>query len=140
VYKKGITFGVFDIFHIGHLNYLEFASNHCDQLTVALRSDDLVTPGKTRPTYFKEDIRCKLINSLKCVQNAFIFNISLDNPEYWLNYFLVNKIEIVIVGQEWKDSNRWEVLQTILSKHHIKVVYAPRTKGISSTMILNVGS
>lgn len=140
MYKKGITFGVFDIFHIGHLNYLEFASKHCDQLTVALRSDHLTTPGKKRSTYFNEDIRCKLINSLKCVHHAFIFNTSLDNPEYWLKWFINNGINIIIIGYEWKDSKRWIVLEPILSQHHIKIVYAPRTEGISSTMILNVGS
>lgn len=137
-YKKGVAFGVFDIFHIGHLRYLQFASNRCEELYVGIRADDLVTPGKNRKAYFNEDIRLEVIASLQCVKKAFIFRTILDDTKYWINYLQENDIDIVFVGIDWKNSNRWQILETLLSDINIKVFYVDRTESISSSKILNI--
>jgi len=137
MYKKGIAFGVFDIFHIGHLRYLEYAASHCQELYVGVRGDDLATPGKNRECYFSEDIRAELLSGLKCVSKSFVFHTLLDDTNYWSNYCKNNNIDVVFAGVEWKDSLRWNNLEESLLKHNIDVKYIDRTDGISSTMILN---
>lgn len=137
-YKKGLTFGVFDIFHIGHLRYLQFASNKCEELYVGIRADALVTPGKNRKAYFDEDIRLEVIQSLQCVKEAFVFRTILDDTKYWINYLQDNDINIVFVGIDWKNSNRWQKLEPLINDINIKVFYVDRTEGISSSKILNL--
>jgi len=135
-YKKGLAFGVFDIFHIGHLRYLQFASDRCKELYVGIRSDDLVTPGKNRKAYFNENIRLEVIQSLQCVKEAFVFRIILDDTKYWINYLQENEINILFIGMDWKNSNRWQKLEPLLNDINIKVFYVDRTENISSSKIL----
>lgn len=135
-YKKGIAFGVFDIFHIGHLRYLQQSASLCEELYVGVRSDALKTPGKNRSTFFDQEIRCELIRGLKCVYEAFVFNVSLDDAFYWVEFFKKNAIDIVFVGEDWKNSDRWKTLKKLLNQNNITVKFFPRTNGISSSGIL----
>ena len=140
IYKKGLVFGVFDIFHIGHLKYIQFASKRCDHLYVGIRGDDLITPGKNRKTYFSQDIRLEIVSSLKHVQNAFIFHVALEDKKYWVSWMKDNDIDVVFVGIDWRGSSRWESLEPLLSDVNIKICYVNRTEGISSSGILNAAN
>lgn len=135
--KKGVAFGVFDIFHVGHVRYLQTAAKNCQELYVGIRSDELKTPGKNRTTYFTETIRLEMILSLSCVKEAFVFYKSLDESAYYLDWFSRNNIDIVFVGEDWKASQRWKRLEPLLNNIDIKVHYIKRTESISSTEILS---
>lgn len=132
---RGIAFGVFDLFHVGHLRYLQYAANLSEYLLVGVRSDSLKTPGKELQVLMPEDQRCELISALSCVDEAFIFHNSLDVTDYWIDWLISCQIGLVVVGGDWEGSARWNHLQPLFEKEQIDVVFAPRTKEISSSMI-----
>lgn len=135
-YNKGVAFGVFDVFHVGHLRYLQKSAGFCKQLHVGIRSDSLSTPGKSRSTIFNESIREELVASLECVHKSFVFYTSLDDATHWAQWLKENQFEIVLVGEEWSKSKRWQYLELTLKKAGIKTRFIERTDGISSTYIL----
>jgi len=135
-HKKGIAFGVFDIFHVGHLRYLEQSACLCEELYVGVRSDAIKTPGKSRSTFFAQEIRCELIAGLRCVHEAFVFSTSLDDTSYWVDFLKKNAIDIVFVGEDWENTFRWKTLKKLLNQNNIRVSFLPRTSDISSSAIL----
>jgi glycerol-3-phosphate cytidylyltransferase len=133
--RRGMAFGVFDLLHVGHVRYLQFASRHCDELWVGVRSDSLETPGKSGSAIIDEEQRCELIASLACVDHAFIFDVSLDNYPYWIDWFVASDVDILVIGGDWRNSSRWLTMTPELVKSGIEVIFAPRTEDISSTKI-----
>lgn len=133
--KRGLAFGVFDLFHVGHLRYLDFAGRHCDELWVAVRADSLVTPGKSHRPMYGENERREIIAALKPVDVAFVFTEVLENISYWRQWLTDNTIAIVIAGGDWKGTDRWNMLEHSLREIGIEILYAPRTDGISSTAL-----
>ena len=125
--KKVITFGTFDVFHIGHVSILERAKSYGDYLIVGVSSDDLNFSKKgCKPIYSEKDRR-KIIKSLSCVDEVFS-ETSLDLKRQYINDF---NAEILIMGDDWKgkfDNH----------KDQCKVIYLPRTPSISTKKIIEV--
>lgn len=127
----GYTTGVFDLFHIGHLNLLMNARSQCDKLIVGVSTDELVVSYKHRHPIIPCDQRIAIIRALKCVDNALLIT-SRDKYEAWRYH----KFDIIFVGDDWKGKDVWINWEKKLSAVGAKVIYLPYTKEQSTTKII----
>ena len=125
----GYTTGVYDLFHIGHLNLLKNAKGLCDKLIVGVTVDELVAYKHKRAIIPFED-RLEIIRSIKYVDAA----IPQDNIDKFAAWEKI-KFDILFVGDDWYQSESWQVMEEKFKKVGVKVVYFPYTKGVSSTVI-----
>ncbi len=123
--KTVITFGTFDLFHIGHLSVLRRAAQLGDRLVVGISSDEFTYQKKSRYPIFKEEDRQKIVQALKWVDDTFIEE-SFDKKR---QYILNQHADILVMGDDWK--GRFDEFNDICT-----VIYLPRTTGISTTEIL----
>lgn len=126
----GFTDGVYDLFHVGHLNLIKEAKKRCDYLIVGVHSDKIVREYKHRKTIICEGQRREIISSLRDVDEAVI-NETRDKIELWKKY----NFDIIFIGDDWKGTERWNKFEEELKKINVKVEYLPYTKGISTTCI-----
>ncbi len=125
----GYTTGVFDLFHIGHLNLLKNAKGMCDKLIVGVTVDDLVQYKGKKPMIPFED-RIEIVRSIKYVDAAV--------PQYNMDKLKACKklgATILFVGDDWYGTEKWGKYEKEFNKEGIKIVYFPYTTGISSTKI-----
>ena len=125
--KKVITFGTFDVFHIGHVSILERAKSYGDYLIVGVSSDDLNLSKKGRKPIYSEKDRKKIIKSLSCVDEVFS-ETSLELKRQYINDF---NADIFIMGDDWKGKFDNHMDQC-------EVIYLPRTPSISTKEIIEV--
>ena len=126
----GYTTGVFDLFHIGHLNLLRKAKEQCDYLIVGVNSDRLVQEYKKKIPVINEEERCVIVGNIKAVDKAVIVD-TLDKEA------VHDKVEFdaVFIGDDWNGSERWNETERQLAKMGVDVVYLKHTDGISSTIL-----
>lgn len=129
-YKIGFTDGVYDMFHVGHLNMIKEAKKHCDYLIVGVHSDEIVEGYKNRKTVINENDRREIIEAIRYVDKAVI-NRTRDKMEL----FKEHNFDVVFIGDDWKGTERWNNFEKILAEVGIAVEYIPYTKGISTTQI-----
>ena len=125
----GYTCGVYDLFHIGHLNLLKNAKGLCDKLIVVVTVDDLVEYKGKRAMIPFED-RIEIVRSIKYVDAAV--------PQYNMDKLTMCKklgASVLFVGDDWYGTEKWNDYERNFAKEGIKIVYFPYTKGISSTKI-----
>ena len=127
-YKIGYTTGVFDMFHIGHLNLLNHAKEYCDYLIVGVNADALVEEYKHKTPVIQEEERRYIVENIKAVDKAVIAT-TLDKIEQWKQYRFV----AIFIGDDWKGNPRWEQTRIDLEKYGVDVVFLPHTDGICST-------
>lgn len=128
----GYTTGVFDLFHIGHLNLLKNAKGMCDKLVVGVTTDELVAYKNKKPVIPFEE-RLEIIRSIKYVDAAIPQN-SMDKFEAWEKI----KFDIMFVGDDWYNTEKWRDFEKQFNKVNVKIIYFPYTKGVSSTLINDV--
>ena len=129
-YRKGYTAGVYDMFHIGHLNILKNAKELCDYLVVAVTTDELCFSRKKKYPIINLDDRMKIINSIKYVDEV-IKQENMNKVEAVLD----NDCDVLFVGSDWKGTQSWNRIEKELKKYNIDVVYLEHTDGISSTIL-----
>ena len=129
-YKVGYTAGVFDMFHVGHLNLLRNAKEMCEYLIVGVNSDELVYQYKGKKAVINEIQRREIVNSIKYVDWAEIVN-TLDKVDAYSKY----KFDVIFIGDDWKGSERWNQTERDLARFGVKVIYLPYTKNLSSTQL-----
>lgn len=129
-YRIGYTQGVYDMFHIGHLNLINHAKEYCDYLIVGVNADKLVQSYKHRSPVINEIERAEIIRNIKAVDNCVIAH-SLDKVESMqqLGY------NAIFIGDDWKGNPRWEHTKVELAKYGVDVVFLPHTDGVSSTIL-----
>ncbi len=129
-YKIGYTQGVYDMFHIGHLNIINHAKQYCDYLIVGVNSDELVESYKHKTPVIKEDERRIIVENIKAVDECIIVT-TLDKVEIY------NKLhfDAIFIGDDWKGNPRWEQTKTDLAEFGVDVVFLPHTDGVTSTML-----
>ncbi len=132
-YKVGYTQGVYDMFHIGHLNLLNKAKEYCDYLIVGVNSDDLVKQYKNKIPVINENDRAEIVRNIKAVDECVIV-YTLDKEDA-LNKFHFNAI---FIGNDWKGDSRWEQTGCDMAKHGVDLVFLPHTEGVSSTDLRTV--
>lgn len=127
-YKIGYTDGVYDLFHVGHLNMINAAKENCEYLIVGVHGDDVVEGYKKRRPIICEEDRRRIVESIKGVDKAVV-NRFRDKIELWkLHHF-----DVIFIGDDWKGTERWINFEKELAKIGVDVVYVPYTKGISTT-------
>jgi glycerol-3-phosphate cytidylyltransferase len=122
-----ITFGTFDLLHIGHIKIMQRAKEYGDELIVGVSSDELNFEKKNIYPIYNQDDRMEIIRNIKCVDQVFLEESLEKKREYILNH----KADILIMGSDWE--GKFDEFNDIC-----KVIYLPRTKGISSTMVKSV--
>lgn len=129
-YRVGYTQGVFDMFHIGHLNLLNNAKKQCEKLIVGVNSDNLVNEYKGIVPNVSETDRLAIIKNIKSVDDAMIVE-TLDKVDIYKSV----KFDAVFIGDDWKGSERWKNTELALEQFGATVVYLKRTEGVSSTVL-----
>lgn len=131
-YKTGYTDGVYDLFHVGHLNMIQTAKKYCEYLIVGVHGDDVVEDYKRRRPIINETDWKRIIESVKGVDRAEI-NRFRDKLRLWELY----RFDVIFIGDDWKGTERWNHFEKVLAEINVDVVYVPYTKGISTTDIRN---
>lgn len=126
----GYTCGVFDLFHIGHLNLLRNAKSLCDKLIVGVSTDDLVKYKHKSPVIPWND-RAMIVQSIKYVDAV----IPQDDRDKITAYHKL-KYDILFVGDDWYDNQEWKLWEQELHKFGVRVIYFPYTTTTSSTSIV----
>ena len=129
-YHIGYTCGVFDLFHVGHLNLLERCKEMCDILIVGVCDDKYVTEIKKKQPVYSEDQRVRIINALKVVDTAELVSIEETNDKKF-------KFDVLFSGDDWKGSERYLKTEKQFAEYGASIEYLPYTKGISTTQIKN---
>ena len=129
-YKIGYTQGVFDLFHVGHLNLLKKAKEQCDYLIVGVNSDELVKTYKHKTPVIPGDQRRQIVEALKVVDQCILVD-TLDKEIIWKEY----PFDVIFIGDDWKGNERWKQTEEQLSRHGVKVIYLKYTDGISSSAL-----
>ena len=127
--RIGYTTGVYDLFHIGHLNLLKNAKGMCDYLVVGVTVDELVAYKGKRAMIPFED-RIEIVRSIKYVDAVI--------PQYDMNKLEACKkigASVLFVGDDWYGSEKWKEYEKEFGENGIDIVYFPYTKGVSSTKI-----
>ena len=125
----GYTTGVFDLFHIGHVNLLRNAKSLCQKLIVGVSVDDLVV-YKNKKAVIPFEERIEIVRSVKYVDVA-IPQFSIDK----LQAYEKIKYNILFVGDDWFGKDNWKNTEKELKINKVKIIYLPYTKNTSSTLI-----
>jgi glycerol-3-phosphate cytidylyltransferase len=131
-YKIGYTTGVFDMFHIGHLNLIRRAKEKCEYLIVGVTTDELVSYKNTKAV-IPHNERMAIVESIKYVDKV-VPQENMNKMEAWHKY----KFDVMFVGSDWKGTDKWNELERQFSKIGVDIVYFPYTQGTSSTKLRNV--
>lgn len=132
-YKVGYTTGVFDMFHIGHLNILKRAKEQCDYLIVGVSTDEVVQSYKNKTPIIPFAERIAIVQELKCVDRA-VPQTSMDKMEAWKKYHF----DALFHGSDWKGSDMYNKMIEEFSEVGVDVVFLPHTEGVSSTLLSEV--
>ena len=117
-YKIGYTDGVYDLFHVGHLNMIRTAKEYCEYLIVGVHGDEVVESYKHHSPIINENDRKRIIESIKGVDQAEI-NRFRDKLKLWELYHF----DVVFIGDDWKGTERWRNFEKELAKVNVDVVY-----------------
>lgn len=129
----GYTTGVFDMFHIGHLNILKNAKEHCDYLIVGVSTDELVQDYKHKKPIIPFEERIKIVEAIKYVDEV-IPQTSMDKYAAWEKLHF----NILFHGNDWKGSSMYNKLEEKFNKVGVKIKFFPYTTGTSSTLLCEV--
>ena len=122
-----VTFGTFDVFHVGHLNILSRAAEYGKTLIVGVSTDALNFSKKQRNPIYSQQNRANIVDALKCVDEVF-FEESLDLKR---EYLIQHRADFLVMGDDW--TGRFDEFKDIC-----EVVYLPRTPSISTTEIIEI--
>ena len=132
-YKVGYTSGVYDMFHIGHLNVLKNAKSMCDFLIVGVSTDDVVELNKNKKPVIPFGDRASIVGAIKYV-DLVIPQTGYD-VDCKLKTVLEHNVDVVFVGSDWQGTKKWDDIEKKLGDVGCKVVYLPHTDGISTTIL-----
>ena len=126
----GYTTGVFDMFHIGHLNILKRAKEQCDYLIVGVSTDELCKSYKKKEPIIPYEERKAIIEAIKYVDKVV--------PQTDRNKFAAwerIKFDVMFVGDDWKNSPLLTELENKFEDVGVKIIFFPYTKTTSSTIL-----
>jgi len=127
----GYTAGVYDLFHIGHLNLLKNAKAQCDYLIVAVTSDE-AAQYKHKTPFIPQEERMEIVRAIKYVDEV-VLQEDLDKVKAWDKYHY----DVLFVGSDWQGTDKWNKYEAELKLKGAKVVYLPYTQRTSSTILQN---
>ncbi|HHX37631.1 MAG TPA: adenylyltransferase/cytidyltransferase family protein [Clostridiaceae bacterium] len=131
--KVGYTTGVFDLFHIGHLNILKRAKQHCDYLIVGVTTDEEAKRIKNKVPVICFEERKQIVESIRYVDLV----VPEDNEDKKIAWEKL-KFDVIFKGSDWQGSKKWNDYESFFKPRGVEVVYFPYTEGTSSTMLREV--
>ena len=131
--KIGYTTGVFDLFHIGHLNILKRARLECDYLIVGITTDELAMSIKGEKPFIPFEERMEIVESIKFVDEV-VPQISYNKMEAWNKL----KFDRMFVGDDWKGTKEWIQIEKDFSKYNVEIIYFSYTTHTSSTILRDI--
>ncbi len=129
-YKIGYTTGVFDMFHIGHLNIIRRAKEQCEYLIVGVTTDELCNKRKNKLPIICEEDRVSIVEAIKFVDKV-VLQDNMDKLAAVKKY----NVDAVFVGSDWKGTPSWDNYEKEFAAEGCSVVYLSHTDGISSTIL-----
>lgn len=120
-----ITFGTYDVFHIGHLRVIERAAALGDELVVGVSSDELNMKKKDRAPVFSQSERLAIVAAMKPVTRVFLE----ESLELKRQYILDHAADVLVMGDDWE--GRFDEYRDVC-----EVVYLPRTPAVSTTALI----
>lgn len=132
-YKIGYTTGVFDMFHIGHLNILQRAKEQCEYLIVGVSTDEVVQNYKQKTPIIPFEERCAIVSAIKYVDRV-VPQVSLDKMEAYREL----GFDALFHGSDWKGSDMYNKITEEFNAVGVAVVFLPHTEGVSSTQLAEI--
>lgn len=129
-YKVGYTTGVFDMFHIGHLNILKRAKEQCEHLIVGVTTDELCFSRKNKYPIINQNERAEIVKAIRYVDTV-VYQENMDKFSAVKKY----GCDVVFVGSDWKGTPSWIEYEKQFNMLGCDVVYLDHTDGISSTIL-----
>ena len=129
-YKIGYTTGVFDMFHIGHLNILKRAKEQCDYLIVGVSTDELVEDYKKKTPVICFENRMEIVKAIRYVDKV-VPQENMDKFKAWEEY----KFNAIFHGDDWKGSSLYDSFIEKFKRVGVDMVFLPHTNGVSSTQL-----
>lgn len=129
-YKVGYTTGVFDMFHIGHLNILRKAKEQCEYLIVGVSTDELVKEYKNKVPVVPFEERCEIVQAIDCVDKV----VAQENRDKFWAWKRLD-FDVMFVGDDWKGKPLFIEVEAEFKKVGVDVVYFPYTKDTSSSIL-----
>lgn len=126
----GYTTGVFDMFHIGHLNILRRAKKQCDYLIVGVSTDELVQKDKNKTPIIPFENRCAIVEAIRYVDQV-VPQVDKNKFGAWEKYHF-NKM---FVGSDWQGTSQWNEFEKQFEPYGVEIIYLSHTEGISSSML-----
>lgn len=128
--RIGYTTGVFDMFHIGHLNILKRAKERCDYLIVGVSTDEVVETYKHKTPIICYEERKAIVEAIKYVDEV-VPQTSMDKMKAWEKLHF----DVMFHGSDWKGSEMYNKIVEDFKRVGVEVVFLPHTQGVSSTML-----
>ena len=129
-YKIGYTTGVYDMFHVGHLNILRRAKEMCETLIVGVTTDELCYQRKKKLPVINQNDRMEIVQSIRYVDSV-VLQDNMDKIEKIRRLHA----DVVFVGSDWKGTPTWNQYEKDFAAIGCSIVYLPHTDGISSTIL-----
>ena len=129
-FKIGYTTGVFDMFHIGHLNILKRAKEQCEYLIVGISTDKLVMQYKSKRSIIPFKERMEIIKSVRYVDKV-VPQTSMDKFSAWQ----ILHFDVIFHGSDWKGSQMYNEIEIKLKEVGVAMIFLPYTTGTSSTLL-----
>lgn len=129
----GYTTGVYDLFHVGHLNILRRAKEMCDYLIVGVSTDELVQHEKHKKPIEPFEDRVEIVKAIRYVDEV-VPQFNKNKLEAYEKY----QFDIMFVGSDWKGTDAWNTYEQQFGPLGVEIVYLPHTDGISSTILTNM--
>lgn len=128
-YKVGYTTGVYDMFHIGHLNILKRSKELCDFLIVGVTTDGLVS-YKNKKAIIPHEERMAIVESIRYVDKV-VAQENMDKMAAWEKY----NFDVMFVGSDWEGTDKWNEFERQFAKVGVDIVYFSYTHSTSSTKL-----
>ncbi|MGY1456268.1 adenylyltransferase/cytidyltransferase family protein [Streptomyces sp. SS8] len=126
----GYAPGVYDLFHVGHLNILRHARSRCDYLVAGVVSDEMARQAKGRSPVVPLTERLEIVRSIRFVDAAFVETVP-DKLETWRQV----RFDVIFKGDDWQGTEKGEKLERDFAGVGVEVVYFPYTVHTSSTLL-----
>lgn len=126
----GYTTGVYDMFHIGHLNLIKRAKEQCDYLIVGVSTDELVEKEKSKTPVISYEERVAIVSAIKYVDKV-VPQTDKNKLAAWKKHHF----DKMFVGSDWENTPQWKQYEKEFLPLGVKIVYLPHTDGISSTIL-----
>ena len=129
----GYTTGVYDMFHIGHLNVIRRAKELCDYLIVGVSTDELVKQEKNKSPVIPFEERAAIVAAIKYVDKV-VPQVDKNKMRAWKEHHF----DKMVVGADWKGTATWNTYEKQFSTVGVEIIYLPHTDGVSSTELTNL--